>query len=75
VNAWPAAGDAALGKLEADWSAAYAVRYEAGMYRAAFRYGDGVELEAGTVAGLDAAIRAHWNRVRPASGGPNWGGR
>ena len=72
--AWPTADEMALGDLDAAWSAAYSVRYESGKYRAAYRYDDGAELTADTVAGLDSAIRAHWARTwRPHSApGPGW---
>lgn len=69
-----APGDAhealALGELAEAWAAAYRVRFEDGMYRAAYRYDDGTDLEADTLAGLESAIRAHWSRAwNPCGGG------
>ena len=63
VSAWPVPDEVALRHLEADWSGAFdEIRYEAGMYRAAFRYGDQAELAADTPAGLEAAMKTHWDK-------------
>ena len=74
MSAWPTADEMALGDLERVWSAVYTVRYEGGKYRAVYRYDDGTELTADTVAGLDSTIRAHWARTwRPRSDpAPGW---
>ena len=52
----------ALSRLQDAWIAAYIIRFEGSMYRAVFLY-DGTELEAGTLAGMESAIRAHWDRA------------
>jgi hypothetical protein len=51
-----------LSHLQNTWSAAYAVRFEDGKYRASFHYDD-TELEADTLAGIDSVLRAHWHRT------------
>jgi hypothetical protein len=52
----------ALSHLQKTWGAAYAVRFKDGRYHADFRYDD-TTLDAGTAAGLDSALRAHWSRT------------
>ena len=75
-TAWPTADETAFANVAKAWSAAYSLRYEAGMYRARFRYDDETELEAGTLAGLDSALRAHWSRVSLGRhAGTPWGSR
>jgi hypothetical protein len=79
VTTWPAADEMALEKLQAAWGSAYIVKAEGDGFHAEYRYGEGI-VRAGTLAGLDSAIRAHWSRtwsagVSAETGTAPWDGR
>lgn len=60
----------ALNDLADDWASFYDLGYAAGEYHA-FRLIGGPLITARTLAGLDSAIRADWNRwQRHATGHP-----
>ena len=59
--AWPTADDMALEALAARWNVYYRIGFD-GLSYYADRADDAPRLTAGTIAGLESAVKANWAR-------------